>query len=381
MLELGEMARTRPLRLKEQKVKGKKVIEYTGTYVPDEMIHAAGAEPYFMGRGGEPEPPDAVLPYLLRFMNPQARSLAGFHILGLDPVTPIADLIVAQQTDCHIGRISELMEYLKLPVYKVGVPSDWEREVAQEYYYASLGRLKAKLEAMTGNEITEEKLKTAAEQTNKINRLLRKISELRKADSPPIGGHDFIRLNHYSMLVEPRPVIEKLEALYNELVTAKGKFPPNAPRIMLAGRIVAVGDYVPVSFIEEAGGLIAIEMLDEGIRPYFWDTPINGNTLQSIGKTLYLKKTPPSVFQPAWKTRFERMKELIKEYRIDGVVWYQLSFDEIYDLECSVLIKWLKEMGIPLLKLETSYEYSREATGPLMTRIESFVETLKERSK
>lgn len=381
MLELAEMARTRPLRLKEQKAKGKKIIEYTGTYVPDQLIHACGAEAYFMGRGGEPEPPDAILPYMLRFMNPQARSLAGFYLLGLDPVTPITDLIIAQQTDCHVGRISELMEFLKLPVYKVGVPSDWDREVAQEYYYAALGKLKAKLEAVTGVEITEEKLKECTEQVNKINQLLRKISELRKADSPPIGGHDFIRLNHYSMLLEPEPVIEKLEALYNELVVAKGKFSKNAPRIMLAGRIVAVGDYVPIGFIEEAGGLIAIEMLDEGIRPYFWDIPINGDTLQSIGKTLYLKKTPPSIFQPAWKTRFERMKELIDEYRIDGIIWYQLSFDEIYDFECSCLIKWLKEMDIPMLKLESSYEYSREATGPLMTRIESFVETLKERSK
>jgi benzoyl-CoA reductase/2-hydroxyglutaryl-CoA dehydratase subunit BcrC/BadD/HgdB len=381
MLELGELARTRPIRLKEQKARGKKIIEYTGTYIPDPLINAAGAEAYYLGRGGEPEPPDAVLPYMLRFMNPQARSIAGFHLLGLDPVTPIADLIVAQQTDCHIGRISELLEYLKLPVYKVGVPSDWDREVAQEYYYTALGRLKAKLEEVTGGKITEEKLRACTDQVNKINQLLRKISELRKSDSPPIGGHDFIRLNHYTMLCEPELIIEKLEVLYNELVNAKGKFPQNAPRIMLAGRIVAVGDYVPIGFIEESGGLIAIEMLDEGIRPYFWDFPTNGDTLKGIGKTLYLKKTPPSIFQPAWKTRFDRMKKLIDEYRIDGVIWYQLSFDEIYDMECSCLLKWLKEIDMPILKLESSYEYSREATGPLMTRIESFVETLKEGRK
>jgi benzoyl-CoA reductase/2-hydroxyglutaryl-CoA dehydratase subunit BcrC/BadD/HgdB len=71
------------------------------------------------------------------------------------------------------------------------------------------------------------------------------------------------------------------------------------------------------------------------------------------------------------------MKSLIKEYRIDAVVWYQLSFDEIYDMEYTCLAKWLGEMKMPCLKLESSYEYSREAMGPLMTRIESFVESVK----
>ena len=35
------------------------------------------------------------------------------------------------------------------------------------------------------------------------------------------------------------------------------------------------------------------------------------------------------------------------------------------------------ELNIPIIKMESSYEYSREAMGPLTTRIESFVESLK----
>ena len=71
-----------------------------------------------------------------------------------------------------------------------------------------------------------------------------------------------------------------------------------------------------------------------------------------------------NIFQPAWRVRFDHMKPLIDDYRIDGVVWYQLAYDEIYDMECTVITKWLRELKVPLLKLETSYEYSREATGP-----------------
>jgi len=380
MSELAEMARNRPIELKELKGKGGKVVEYTGSFIPEQLIYAAGAEPYLMFRGGEPEPPDTVLEYMLRFMNPHARSQVGFWNLGLDPVTPFADLVVAQQTDCHVGRIAELMEYLKWPVYKVGVPSDWEKPHTREYYYKALGKLKTKLEELTGNKITDEELKKSVVSINKINQALRKMSELRKADSPAIGGSDFILLNHYSFFCEPEVTASKLEELYEELKEKGGVFPKDAPRILLAGRIVAFGDYVVPKLIEDSGAVIVTEMLDEGVRHYRrQDVETEGDLIRNIGEAYYLKRIPPCIFQPAWKHRFERMQELIKEYKVDGVVWYQLSFDEIYDMECSCIIKWMDELKMPFLKLESSYEYSREATGPLTTRIESFVESIKER--
>lgn len=71
------------------------------------------------------------------------------------------------------------------------------------------------------------------------------------------------------------------------------------------------------------------------------------------------------------------MKRLIKEFSVDGVIWYQLSFEEVYNMESSILAKSMEEMRIPFLKLESSYEYSREAMGPLITRIESFIDSIR----
>ena len=47
-------------------------------------------------------------------------------------------------------------------------------------------------------------------------------------------------------------------------------------------------------------------------------------------------------------------------------------------MEFTVLRKRLSDMGMPVMKLESSYEYSREAMAPLTTRLESFVESIKE---
>ncbi|MFH1117761.1 MAG: 2-hydroxyacyl-CoA dehydratase family protein [Pseudomonadota bacterium] len=375
--ELGKAAAERPTALRRMKQDGTKIVEYIGNFVPEEMIYAAGAKPYLMCRGGEPEPPEAVLGEILRFMNPLARSIAGFHILGLDPVTPFADLIAVSQHECHVQRLAEYFEFQNLPVYKVGVTVDWDRDFAREYYYQELLGFKRKLEALTGNTITDEALRKAILLSNEINGLLRDIDGLRKKDNPPLGGNEFMHLNHYTFSTEPEYAIEKLRAIYNELADAPGKFDKNSPRLLLAGHSVAVGDYVVVNRLEELGALIAAEMLEEGFRWYQWDVEAEGDLLRNIWRNRYLDKPPVNIFQPGWRDRFAHMKQLIEQYRIDGVIWYQLLYDEIFDLEYTCIAKWLGEMKVPLLRVETSYEYTREAMAPLNTRLESFVEFLK----
>jgi benzoyl-CoA reductase/2-hydroxyglutaryl-CoA dehydratase subunit BcrC/BadD/HgdB len=375
--DLAQLATERPTALRALKADGKKIVPYIGQFVPEELLYAAGVEPYLICRGGEPEPPEAVLDDMLRFLNPLARSMAGFYVMGLDPVMPLADLVVASQPECHVQRMAEYLELQGLPVFKVGVPQNWDRVYAGEYYFNELEQLKAKLEELSGCPLDEDKVREHIGYSNRINALLRRIDALRKDDSPPLGGYDFIHLNHHSFFVEPQSAIDKLSAIAAALDAAPGKFSAKAPRILLAGHAVAVGDYLVVKSLEDAGALIATEMMDEGLRWYRWDTAVEGDTLRNLWRAKYLDKVPVNIFQPAWKVRFEHMKQLIDDYRIDGVVWYQLAYDEIYDMECTVITKWLRELKVPLLKLETSYEYSREATGPLNTKIESFVESLR----
>ena len=123
--------------------------------------------------------------------------------------------------------------------------------------------------------------------------------------------------------------------------------------------------------------VVVAEFLDEGTRLWQWEVLTEGDTLKNIAETYFLKRTPPSIFQPAWEDRLEYLKGLIRDCSIDGVIWYQLSFEEIYDMECSIVSKAMDEMKIPFLKLESSFEYSREAMGPLSTRVESFIQSIK----
>lgn len=375
--ELAEIARTWPEKLRNEKEKGTKIVGYTGRFIPEELIYASGAMPYLICKGGEPEPPEAALSYMVKFSSPLARAQVGYYLLDMDPVIPMCDLIAAQCSDCHDGGLADILEYLKLPVLKVGVPQDWEKSLARDYYYRVLARLKDRLEVLTGNKISDEKLTESIASINRIRDVLRKISLLRKEQPPPIGGYDFIRLNHYSFYCDLDYQAKRLNDLYQQLKQGESPFSKRAPRILLAGHVVSVGDYVVPKLIEDSGGVTVAQFLDEGIRHYLWDVKTGGDLMKNLGETYYLNRVPASIFQPAWLKRVEYIRKLIKDFAIDGVIWYQLFMEDTYDLEGPIVAKAMEEVGIPFLKLESSFEYSRESTGPLRTRVESFIESIK----
>ena len=231
--DLAQIARIRPENLKKYKEKGIKIIGYTGRFIPEELIYASGAQPFLMCRGGEPEPPEATLPYMIHVINPFARGQIGYHLLGTDPMASMLDLIIAQCSDCHEARAADLFEYFKLPTMRVGVPPDWEKTISEEYYYRGLGRLKEKLETITGTEISDEKLRESINSMNRIRDLIEKIRLLRKRQPPPIGGYDFIRLNHYSFYCEPETTISILNSFMKNWKKVKEPFPRTHPESCL----------------------------------------------------------------------------------------------------------------------------------------------------
>jgi len=378
MLELDRLSSRRPLEIVKNKKAGKKVVEYFGDFIPEQWIVAAGMDPFLICKGGDPQPPEATLDYMLRFMNPLSATMVGAYLMNLDPVMPIADCVAIQQSDCHYGRMSEVLEYKGVYVYKVGVPADNVVGISQDYYRSELRQFREKLEEIAGHPITDEAIKAEYAKTNKINELLRKINAMRKQPNSPITFSDFIKLNHYTYRLSYDKSIEALEKIVAKLEGAEGVHAKGAPRILMVGRAVALGDYMVPSIIEASGGQIVAEFFDEAIRPFEYDISTEGDVIDAYVDAMYIKKTPLTIFQPAWNTRFDHIMKLVEENQIDGILWYQLAFDEIFDMEYTVLRKKLSDKGIPVMKLESSYEYSREAMAPLTTRLESFVESLKE---
>jgi predicted CoA-substrate-specific enzyme activase len=71
----------------------------------------------------------------------------------------------------------------------------------------------------------------------------------------------------------------------------------------------------------------------------------------------------------------ERLDVLIRDRRIDGVVYHTVKFCDLYSYEYAEL---KDRLNIPILKLETDYTDASE--GQIRTRIQAFIESLKGKS-
>jgi len=67
----------------------------------------------------------------------------------------------------------------------------------------------------------------------------------------------------------------------------------------------------------------------------------------------------------------------IKEYKVDGVIYYVVRGCILYAMEYARIKRILDRMGLPVYYLDT--EYTREDVGQMKTRIEAFLEMLEAR--
>lgn len=375
MKKLSSHLRTRLVDLKNAKAEGRKVVGYTpGGYMPEELVLASGAIPVGLIRGGDHSMVELSGAYICRWIDTFCRAQIGYGVSGEDPYYSLLDLLVIPITDNHMRAISDVLDYnTELEIFPFGVPH-MKEEATFNYYLHGITRLKAKLEELTGVEITEPKLREAIYLCNRERELLREISLMRRSKPAPISSRDFVFLNHSSFFADKKVMVGILEAVDEEL---KQQTPPSreGPRILLTGSTLALGDGKVIDLTEEAVGTIIVEEFAEGIKPYWWSVNLNGNLLEALADCYFMRRVPPGWFRPG-KERRDFLIKLAKDFNVSGVIWYQLLYRESYKTESYYFPNILRrETGLPMLTIDSDYDPSE--VGPLRTRIETFIETLR----
>ena len=364
----------RTMELMRMKEKGVKIVGYTpGGYMPEELVYACGAVPVGLIRGGDPEPVAESAAYIPRFIDTFCRSQIWNRMLGEEPLYQMIDLLVCPITDNNNRAIADCWNfYTDVDVFRFGVPHRKDDEDAFKYYLEGLHLLKEKLEGLTGTRIEDGRLKEGIDLWNRMRGLLREISLLRQSERPPIGGQEFVRLNHASFYADKPALIEVLSSLREEL---KEKEAPKGPRVLLTGSTLAMGDYKVLDLIEEAGAAVVIEEFAEGIRHYWEKVEVDGDPMEALADRYFRRRMPPAWFRPS-REGIDFIIKLARDFKVDGVIWYQLMYREGYDIQSFYFADILrKELDIPMLKIESDYDVSEK--GPFRTRIETFVETIR----
>ncbi len=368
--------KTRLTDVRKAKEQGQKVIGYpAGGFFPEELALACDALPISFIQAGDNKALKDAGAYLCRWFDPFWRSQIGYLTSGKDPYYMIADLIVVPITDNHIRAFSNTVGYYtpERASFVFGVPHVKDN-LGLEYYLQGIKRLKTKIEEFTGVEITETRLKQAIELCNRERELFREISLMRKSDHVVVDSKDFVALHHGSFLADKTVMVEILESFLKELKETP-PLPKDGPRILLTGSTLARGDSKVPDIIDSAGGVIVMEEFAEGIRPYWNKVTVNGDLMAELAQSYFMDRVCPGWFRPG-TGRLDFLIQLAKDYKAAAVVWYQLMYRESYKVESYFFPDRLKkETGLPLLIVES--EYDAMETGPLTTRIETFIETIR----
>jgi len=375
--KLSAHLQTRVSEVTKQKARGTKIVGYLpGGFLPVEIVRAAGAIPMGLMRGGDPEPVMEALQYITRFLDTFWRGQIGYWSLGEDPLYRLPDLLIAPITDCHTRAAADCFNcYTDIPVYRIGVPHD-RRELAFNYYLKWLYSLKEKLEELTGNTITEDKLRAEIEYSNKVRSLLRSISMMRKDADPAISSKEFVWWNHASMLADKDVFLECLEDLHAELQEATSNGISRKPRLMLVASTIAMGDVNMFDIMEDIGGEIVYEEVQEGVQPYLTNVELNGSDPVKALAEKYLMQRILAPWDRPWGDRMDRLIQSAQEFQVDGIVWYQLMYRDAYDMQAfSFEQKLQKETSFPFIKVES--DYSPAEQGSTRTRLETFLEIVK----
>ncbi|MGD6808778.1 MAG: double-cubane-cluster-containing anaerobic reductase [Candidatus Bathyarchaeia archaeon] len=368
------------LRIKElndQRAQGKKVVGAFCIYAPEEIAYAADATMVGLCGGADFSVPDAetVIP---RNLCPLIKSFYGFRLNGTCPYFQSSDLVVGETTCDGKKKVYELLNDL-IPTYVIEIPHKPDTQRGKEFWLQEVEDFKTEIEKLTGNKITQEKLKAAIELINNKRKALQRLNALRQKKPAPISGLDALLISQISFNDDPVRFTAKVNELCDELEervrNGVGVESPDAPRLMVSGCPMAIPNWKLHSIVQELGASVVVEESCVGTR-YFTDlVEPKSDKMEDLLWAIVEKysKIPCACFTPNDR-RIENVKQLAKDYNVDGVIYYTLQNCHDYNVEAVKVERAMKNADLPMLKIET--DYTMGDSEQIKTRVEAFLEII-----
>ncbi|OGW15725.1 MAG: hypothetical protein A3G93_08590 [Nitrospinae bacterium RIFCSPLOWO2_12_FULL_45_22] len=357
----------RDMLARKWKQEGRALMGWVCTYVPEEIIYAAGALPIRV-LGGAQETPlaDATL-----YSN-ACSFIRNCLEMGLDKRYDSLDGLVSVNTCDHIRRFFDVWTYHIPMPFKIilSVPTKVTENTIR-FFTQELSRFRHSLEEFTGNRITIDSLRSAIGTYNRTRILLGKLYEKKKSLNPPLTGTQTLHTILAGMVMPKDQYNVLLEELLQEIETkGSGISQDGKLRLMVCGSELEHPEFLEL--IEQSGGLVVADDLCNGAR-YFWgmvdpeEEPLNALARR------YLSRFPCPRMHPL-ESRVQYIVQMAQDFAVDGVIYEVIKFCDLHANTYPLIKKGLQEVGVPVLKLEREYLFS--ATGQLKTRIQAFFENI-----
>jgi benzoyl-CoA reductase/2-hydroxyglutaryl-CoA dehydratase subunit BcrC/BadD/HgdB len=352
---------------------GQKKVGYLCAYTPLELMNAAGVEHIRLFKGGNAETVSHGEFFTQSVACDFSKSCIGGFQNG-DPLNKALDKVYNFHTCAAMKRATEVISQF-VPTQMFSLPKLRLEPDSRNFFREELLVFRSDLEQLTGKKISESDAREQIVLHNRIRRLLKKFSELRKRSTPVLSGQEYLDLVRGYYYLKPEELLPAYEHLYRQLKDAPdpGKRPV---RVMISGSIVADGDRRLIELIEKNGiARVVVEDHCTGVRPFLHSIRETGDPFQALAEG-YLDQAPCARMKPL-EDSVDLSFQLAQEYDVEGVVFSSLKFCACYGIPQKQFIEAFQKLGLPVLAL--SGDYSQSDHGQLTTRVESFLDVLQEK--
>lgn len=352
-----------------KKETGKKIIGYTCSYAPEEVVLAAGAHPMRL------------------FGTKQHISLADSHLQsyccsvvrgileeGLSRRVDVLDGMVFPHTCDSMQRLSDIWR-MNIPFgfhLDAILPVKLDTESSRDYMINVLEKFRADLAHKLNVTISDEALQKAIATTNAIRRSIGEIYDVRNQHPELLPGDDLYAIVRASMIMDRDRLAIILAETAAELKERAAQAPSTkVKRILLAGGMCNQPDIY--GMIEEAGGGLVWDDFCTGARYFTGSVDAAADPLSAIGTRMMNRIICPAKHADL-DSRGKHLVSLAKEKKAAGVIFLLFKFCDPHAFDYPYIKEHLDAAGIPLMVVEM--DDSLPAGGQLKTRFEAFLEML-----
>jgi len=345
-------------------MKDKKKIGWFCSYVPEELIMAAGLEP--MRLKGQVKKLTEVDSYVFSNICPYLKNIFDS---GLRKKLEHLDGIIFTNSCDGMRKLYDLwIQYIQTPfTFMLEVPKNRDSSGVR-YFSHQLHALKKSLEEFYGVDISA-KLHEAISSMNEHRIMLGRIFEQQKDSTPRFKGSELFALCHEEMSSPKGEITQKLKDLTNQ-PNPSHNLKTNNTRILLMGN--KIDDPTLFNLVEDAQGSVVIFDTCNGLKHYSDLVEDGPEPIDSLARRYLLK--PPCQRMPGFEMRMERLEHLIQDYSLKGIIHSNLKYCDYSLFEMPQIEQFLRKREIPFLGVENDYLWTD--VERMRIRVEAFIEMI-----
>lgn len=335
-------------------------------YVPEEMLHAAGAFPLrLMG-------PPIKMSRVQAHLPPNCCHLAKSSLESLlqGEFDFLKGIIFSHTCDVMQG-LSDIFAFQKrIPLlFNLMVPTNLSSERSLPYLREEIGRFKNFLEANVGD-VTHQSLAGSIRLFNQIREKVKSLYQLRRKGQGLISGSDFAYIIRAGYQMDRNRYLALLNEWLNELPQDDEGTKALVP-VYLIGNMIHSPSYF--TMIEEAGASVVYDNLCSGARFLRLMTREDIDPIDAIAERYVSSFLCPAKHGGA-SAHLETLIQEVEGSGARGVIFLFYKYCEPHYFDHPDLKKALEAKSIPSLLLEVDDPATSQ--GQIKIRIQAFVEML-----